>query len=60
MFETIALIYVLVSIFVSAIALKLNRKFFDFLVISMILTPIVGGIILMLLGKSEQIEQPII
>lgn len=60
MLETIALIYVILSIFVSAIALKLNRKFFDFLVISMILTPITGGIILALLGKSEQIEQPII
>lgn len=60
MFETIALIYVLVSIFVSAIALKLNRKFFDFLVISMILTPITGGIILALLGKTKQVEQPVL
>jgi small neutral amino acid transporter SnatA (MarC family) len=54
MFETIALIYVLVSIFVSAIALKLNRTFFDFLVISLIFTPITGGIILALLGKLNK------
>lgn len=58
MFEIIALIYVIVSIFISAIALKLNRKFFDFLVISIILTPVVGGIILALLGNNKHLEQP--
>lgn len=60
MLNFILMIYLIASIFVASIALKLERKLFDFFVISIVLTPIVGGIILILLGKQKSENEKIV
>lgn len=60
MFNVTIAIYLIASIIVASFALKFKRSFFNFFSVSILLTPVMGVIFLILLGKPKETDETVL